>query len=68
MMNAENFNNGEKHSHSPSLLSNFDNLEGFESYNADKKNYFSDFSPSGVANTLHEIKNSISLPSFGNLM
>jgi hypothetical protein len=70
MMNAENFNNGEKHypSPSPSLLSNFDNLEGFESYNADKKNYFSDFSPSGVANTLHDIKNSISLPSFGNLM
>jgi hypothetical protein len=46
----------------------FTNTEGFESYNDDKKNYFSDFSPSGVANSLHDIKNSIPFPSFGNLM
>lgn len=43
----------------------FTNTEGFESYNDDKKNYFSDFSPSGVANSLHDIKNSIPFPSFG---
>lgn len=46
----------------------FTNTEGFESYNDDKKNYFSDFSPSSVANSLHDIKNSIPFPSFGNLM
>jgi hypothetical protein len=42
----------------------FTNNEGFETYYNNNKKYFSNFSPSGISNTLHDIKNAIPFPTF----